>query len=112
MMRDFVAQNVVDGLTNLARRAAVQFNGTAINRNLIRQNQAVVMGALRLRDAMIEAEQSRRIALTDPAQRFTVGPIFHDDFDVLQTVTKGFRKRIQRLCNPGLEKFTIHNVRS
>ena len=54
MVPDLVAEDTPDGRAHLLQRAAAHLDGALIDADLVRQDQTVVMGTLRLRDTMIE----------------------------------------------------------
>ena len=109
MMGDFVAEDVMDHCAYLLHRAATHFNGALVDADLVRQDQAVVVGAFRLRDAVVKAQEMRRVAYSSQPHRLPVWPFLDYHLDVVQFFPERLGQVIQRLGHEALKGAAIHS---
>jgi len=97
MVPYFMPEDAIDGRAYLLHRTAAHFNWTLIDDDLVRRDQSVVVGAFRLRDAVVEAEEFYRRTHLGQSHRLLVRPVFDHHGDVVQSVSEELRKCIQCL---------------
>jgi hypothetical protein len=76
---------------SIFRGARVDFYRALVDADSIWQDQAIVMGALCLRDAVVEAQQV--CGRTHPCSEYDLlaGPIFDHDLNVVEFIQKDVR---------------------
>jgi hypothetical protein len=109
VMRDLVAQNATNHRAYLPHRAAAYFDWTLVDADLVWQDEAVVAGAFRLWDAVIETQEVRWVAYTGELHRFLIWPVLDDDLDVVQFLLEEVGERDQGLGHEMLKGTAIHS---
>lgn len=98
----------MDNPADIFRGARVHFYGALVDADSIRQDQAIVMSALCLRDAVVEAQQVCGGTRPDPEYNLSTGPIFDHNLNVVKFVQKDVGQSIKCFCNELFKQVTFH----
>ncbi len=90
-MRDFVPDSLLDTGTYLIIGFASVENRSAINADLVGRDQSVIMRSLCKWDAMIKAEQIKRIVHFSKSTRLSICLFFNNKSNVRNVATQ-FRR--------------------
>jgi len=84
----------MDSAAHLLRRVAAHLDRALVYADFVRQDQPIVVRALRLRYAVIETEELCRVSHTGQPHCFPIRPVLDDDLDVVQFLLEHRRKVI------------------
>jgi len=99
MMSQFMPDDAMDSCAYLFQCATAHQDGLAVDADLIRQDETILVSALRLRDAVIEAQELCWVAYPGLPDGFLVRPILDHYLDVVQFLLEVLRQRVEGLCN-------------
>ena len=88
--------------------ARVDFYRTLVDADSIWQDQAIAMGALCLRDAVVEAQQVCGRMYSCLEYNLLAGPIFDHNLDVVEFIQKDVGQGVKCLCNKLFKQVTFH----
>ena len=94
--------------SQLVRCCALGLDGLPVDADLVWGNQAVVSGPLCQGHPVVKTEQAPRRLDTRELKRVPIRPVFDDDLDVLQAITKRCGQRVQSAFDKGVKQFAIH----
>jgi hypothetical protein len=107
-MRYLVSESAMDHPANIFGSAGAHFYGALVDADSIGQYQTIVMGALCLRDTMVETEQV--CGRTHPCSEYNLptGPILDYNLNVVEFFQKEIGQSIKRLHNKLFKQVTFH----
>jgi hypothetical protein len=91
VMGYLVSEGAMDHPASIFRGARVDLYRTLVDADSIWQDQAIVMGALCLRDAVVKAQQVCGRTYPCSEHNLLAGPIFDYNFNVVEFIQKDVR---------------------
>ena len=107
---DFMAEHTTDCGSHLLVRPAAHLDRPLVDADLVRQDQAVVVGPFRLRDAVVESQKLCWMAHSRPACCLWIRPIFHHDLDVVHLRSKSRGQVVQRFGHEEFKGVAVHGA--
>ena len=107
-MGDFMLEDALDRCTYLVQRAAAYLDRTLVDADLVWQDQAIVVGPLCPRDAVVEAQKLCRMAYSSLPHRLRVWPVLYHDLHVVQLRSKSLGQVVQGLGHEVFKHVSVH----
>jgi len=111
-MRYLVPDDAMNHRAYLFHCVAAHLDWKSVNADFVWQDEAIIMGALRLWDALVEAQQVRWSPPPCPLHRLLIRPVFHYHFDVIEFFPEEIGKSIQCLGYETFEYVPVHGALS
>jgi hypothetical protein len=108
MVGYFVPQDALDSCANLIYGAAAHFDRALVDADLVRQDEAIVMGPFGLGNAVVEAQQLGWMVYAGQPHRLGVGPVFHHHVHVVQPRAESLGQAVQAIRYKLFEGLAIH----
>ena len=108
VVRELVSQDVMDHAPHFLGRAATHFDGPAVDADLVRQDQPIVVGALRLGHAVVRVQEHSWVADASLPQRPPIRPFLDYDLDVVQFILELLGQLAEGLSNELFKGLPVH----